>query len=429
MNRKENKLKFSLNGLTPTRISKFAIQKLLGELRTAALPRNERASAFTLAEVLITLGVIGVVAAITMPTLVTNIKERVRKEQVRTVKYKLTKATDKMNSLGKIGYYATTMDFVNELKKHLTIAKVCKNNELDKCWPTENINAYQNGSSTLSNFAVKDLKKGVNLKALALGTKTTETVGIVTGDGVPMILVYSPKCSGFDEAKTYTWSVQDGKPVTNATTNCVSAIFDINGAKGPNKIGTDVRTLNSLFGSTDLRTVTGISSEQCEKVRTKYGINACCTSCDANGGDTWAAGVIKCADMGMHLPDMMTLANIANSRYGTTQIGPYTAVFDSSYKAGDGTGDCKDWIREHWGQNHYYFREAEILCNVDTSTDANSALNNGESSNTASIFSDYWSSSEASATYAYSRHFYPDRSTWYRGFGRYDSLKSLCVGD
>ena len=42
-------------------------------------------SAFTLAEVLITLGIIGVVAAVTMPTVVTNIQERVRKEQVRTV--------------------------------------------------------------------------------------------------------------------------------------------------------------------------------------------------------------------------------------------------------------------------------------------------------------------------------------------------------
>ena len=428
MNKKEKKLKFSLNGLTPTRSSKFAIKKLFGELRNAALPRMERADAFTLAEVLITLGVIGVVAAVTMPALVTNIQEKVRKEQVRTVKYKFTKATDKMNSLGKIGHYDSTMDFVNELKKHLTIAKICQNNELDKCWPSESINAYQNGSSTLSSFPVKNLKKGVDLKALALGTKTTETVGIVTGDGVPMLLVYSPVCSGFDEAKTYTWSVQDGKPVTNATTNCVSAIFDINGAKGPNKIGTDVRTLNSLFGSTDLGEVTGISSEQCEKVRIKYGINECCTECDAQSNkDTWAAGVIKCADMGLHLPDMLTLANIANSRYGTTQIGPYTAVFNSSYKASNGTGDCKDWIRENWGENHYYFSEAEILCGFNTSTAGDSALNNGEGSPT--ISGSYWSSSESSATSAYIRIFITGHSNWHRYDGRYDSLKSLCVGD
>ena len=81
-----------------------------------------RKSAFTLAEVLITLGVVGIVAAMTLPTVMTNVNERIRKEQVRTVKYKLTQATDKMKSLGLIGPYATTEDFVNELRKHLKIA-------------------------------------------------------------------------------------------------------------------------------------------------------------------------------------------------------------------------------------------------------------------------------------------------------------------
>ena len=59
--------------------------------------------AFTLAEVLITLGIIGIVAAMTLPTLNQAINNKVRAEQVRTVKYKFTKATEKMNSLGLIG--------------------------------------------------------------------------------------------------------------------------------------------------------------------------------------------------------------------------------------------------------------------------------------------------------------------------------------
>ena len=382
----------------------------------------------TLAEVLITLGVIGVVAAVTLPTLVTNIQERVRKEQVRTVKYKLTKATDKMNSLGKIGAYPTTIEFVNELKNHLSIAKICKNNELDKCWPTESINAYQNGSSTLTSFPVKNLKQGVDLKALALGTKTTDTVGIVTGDGVPMLLVYSPVCSGFDEAKTYTWSVQDGKPVTNATTNCVSAIFDINGSKGPNKIGQDVRTLNSLFGSTDLNVVTGITSEQCSKVNTKYGINNCCTSCDANGGDTWAAGVIACADLGLHLPDMMTLANIANARYGTTQIGAYTLYIKNNPPEGQ---TCKEYFTTSgiWGDATYRANNSDaIICGANLDTDPNSALNADADSTATTISGGYWSNSEISDTSAYERPFGSDFSAWYRG-DRTLSYKSLCVGD
>ena len=376
-------------------------------------------NAFTLAEVLITLGVIGIVAAVTMPTLVTNIQERVRKEQVRTVKYKLTKATDKMNSLGKIKQYDTTMDFVNELKKHMTIAKICKNNELDKCWPSTEINAYSGSGTTLTSYNPKNLQKGESLKALALSTKNTQTVGIVTGDGVPMLMVYSPSphCNDFDEAKTYTWSVEDGKPVTNATTNCISAIFDINGAKGPNKIGTDVRTLNSLFGSTDLGNVTGISSEQCNKVRTKYGINECCTDCDANGGDTWAAGVIKCANMGLHLPDMMTLANIANSRYGTSLIGPYTMFMGSNHTSSQ-SEDCKNWIKNNLG-SRFLNGSDTIICNANTNPDPLAGF---------SISGDYWSGLEYSSIDAYERLFYDDYSFWYT-YNRTNTLKSLCVGD
>ena len=424
MNRKIKKLN-AFSGHSPLLCGDGGHSPLLnGDEGTQGSPRLVKRGV-TLAEVLITLGVIGVVAAVTMPTLVTNIQEKVRKEQVRTVKYKFTKATDKMNSLGKIGHYDSTMDFVNELKKHLTIAKICQNNELDKCWPSESINAYSGSGSTLTEFPVKDLKKGVNLKALALGTKTTETVGIVTGDGVPMLLVYSPVCSGFDEAKTYTWSVDDGKPVTNATTNCISAIFDINGAKGPNRVGQDIRTLNSLFGSIDLGAVS-VTKSECEAMikNSKYGVKECYYDTDY-----WAGGVKKCADMGLHLPDMQTLANIANSRYGTTQIGPYTAVFNSSYKSSNGTGDCKDWIRENWGENHYYFSEAEILCGFNTSTAGDSALNNGEGSTSSTISGIYWSSSEASATLAYGRSFYTVYSYWYRIGGRYESIKSLCVGD
>ena len=414
MNRKENKLKFSLNGLTPTRISKFAIKKLFGELRNAALPRMERADAFTLAEVLITLGVIGVVAAVTMPTLVTNVQDKVRKEQVRTVKYKLTKATDKMKSLGKIGPYdaPATKNFVNELKKHMTIAKVCDSGNLSECWPSETVNTYQNNNPTLSSVSVSSLKKGTDLKALALGSGGEDTVGIVTGDGVPMLLVYSPKCEALDEVKTYTWSVEDGKPVTNATTNCISAIFDINGSKGPNKVGQDIRTLNSLFGSIDLGAVS-VSKSECEAMlkNSKYGVKEC-----GADPDYWAGGMKKCADMGLHLPDMMTLANIANSRYGTTLIGAYTLYVGSQYGE-----NCREQVAAWYGSpTSYIFTEAEIICNANTTPDPSSGF--------PIPSGNYWSSSEASAVYAYRRYFNTDRSTWYRN-ARYNSDRSLCVGD
>ena len=387
------------------------------------MTKNKRLTAFTLAEVLITLGVIGVVAAVTMPTLMTNIQDRVRNEQVRTVKYKLTQATDKMKSLGKIEIDGNdsnvSMNFVNELKKHMSIAQVCENGELDKCWPSATINAYSGmgANATTATYNPKNLKKGTDLMALAIGTRDTNTVGIVTGDGVPMLLVYSPVCSGFDEAKTYTWSVENGKPVTNATTNCVSAIFDINGSKGPNKIGQDVRTLNSVFGSVNLqKAYTPADVAICENMKKKYGFKYC-------GGvtnDYWAGAIAACDKLGLHLPSFQTLAVLATSRYADPTIGPYTALFDSSH------GDCREYIKNNWGSVHsYYLSEAEIRCQSNTGI-------SDEQAKSAYKVQDgyYWSSSESTATKAYYRYFASHRSHWLRNINRdYSGFRALCVGD
>ena len=66
------KRKKSLIGITPTRGSKPH-----SSATATTLPRCERTDAFTLAEVLITLGVIGVVAAMTLPTLIQSHKRHV----------------------------------------------------------------------------------------------------------------------------------------------------------------------------------------------------------------------------------------------------------------------------------------------------------------------------------------------------------------
>ena len=389
--------------------------------------KNDKRCAFTLAEVLITLGVIGVVAAVTLPTLLTNVQDRVRQEQVRTVKYKFTKATDKMNSLGRIGQYGTpsendsTEKFVEELKKHMNIAKVCDSTKLNECWPSQTITAYSGSSTTPQTVNVSTITKGSVLKALANTTADTATVGIVTSDGVPMILVYSPDCSGFDEAKQYTWSVENGKPVTNATTNCVSAIFDINGAKGPNKIGTDVRTLNSIFGSVDLGAGSAYGYADtaiCNNMRKKYGFKYCTLS-----QDYWVGAIYACDKLGLHLPTMSTLANIANARYGTSQIGPYT-MYMGKVHASSKSVDCKTWIKENWSSS-YVTGSDEILCNVDTSTVGNSSLNTSEIS---TINGFYWANTSRSASSSASRYLGGEYSTW-RSDSRNDTRRALCVGD
>ena len=362
---------------------------------------------FTLAEVLITLGIIGVVAAVTMPVLVANIQDRVRTEQVRSAKYKLTLATDKMKSLGLLlDSYSTTEAFVNELKKHFKIAKICDSNNLRACWPSETI------STPDGDINVSSITNGSKLKSLGLGTASTATVGIVTGDGVPMIMTYSPLCSQLEPSTTFSWTSVDGKPVTNATTNCISAIFDINGGTGPNRIGKDVRTLNSLFGYKRYP-ATKVTKAECEALKKKGLVNGCYF----DGNDYYAGAVKKCNELGLHLPSFQTLAVIAGARYGRTDIGPYTLIMRNGY---GGYANCEQYYAEH----NYGNRNAKsnIIC-VDGDSIPNGA-------GTPIYLSDghFWSSSERTATTALYRNIASDNSSWDET-SRGNGIVPLCVGD
>ena len=400
--------------------------------------RNERKfySAFTLAEVLITMAVIGVVAAVTVPALVININERVQNEQARSAKYKLTKATDKMKSLGLLdSRYSTansTRDFVNELQKHLKLMKVCDNDHLTDCWPTETINlpAAVTGYET----SVANLKTGDKLKAIAPETKTATTMGIVTADGTPMILLYSPACSALDTARTYSWSTIDNKPETNATTNCISALIDTNGKKGPNMLGKDVRTLNSMYGSlgpVESGLFGKLSTSNCNGLKKKLGIRECYSN------DYWGGAMKYCYDRGLHLPSEQTLANLAGARYGRSDIS-YRTVIASDYwaqhyswsdagsQAAQAAGkSCYDIIAANSGYQGF----DQIICIPS----ADNSMHIDKTGNAAPGYSiadgTYWSSVEVSSSQARRRGFNSNAS----GFDPFDRsnsyYKALCVGD
>ena len=84
-------------------------------------------AAFTLAEVLITLAIIGIVAALTIPTLVQNYQERACNTASQVFQRKLGEALRVMNVQGTLAGYITTEAFVNELSKHIKITRICDN--------------------------------------------------------------------------------------------------------------------------------------------------------------------------------------------------------------------------------------------------------------------------------------------------------------
>ena len=355
--------------------------------------------AFTLAEVLITLGIIGVVAAMTLPTLNQAINKKVRAEQVRTVKYKFTKATDKMNSLGLIGAYDSTDAFVDELQKHLKIMKRCDNNNIRSCW------AYDTINTATGSIQVSNLKNAQNLKSLLPNSKESTTVGIITADGTPMILAYSKSCTPLDPVKQYSWSVVDGKPETNATTTCVSMIFDVNGTKGPNKLGDDVRTLNSLIGMVSKGVnFSPLSYEDCKKLKNKLGLKYCHEGED----DYWAGAVKTCDDYGLHLPSGQTLAKLTSTMYGIQDL------------------DVNEFIVFRNNCNGY--TSGSSRCIVKNSQ--NAPISYPEVMHTGYTYGNFWSSNEVSADMAERRYIYPDgsgRNAVSRTWG--PNLNALCVGD
>ena len=89
---------------------------------------------FTLAEVLITLGIIGVVAAMTIPTLVTQNQQKSWNTAASLFNRKLGEALKIMNSQMSLAGHPTTEAFVDELSKHYKIIRVCDNTELSKCF-------------------------------------------------------------------------------------------------------------------------------------------------------------------------------------------------------------------------------------------------------------------------------------------------------
>lgn len=96
--------------------------------------------------------------------------------------------------------------------------------------------------------------------------------------------------------------------------------------------------------------------------------------------DYWQASKLLCEKDGGRLPTMKELAEIASYMY-QTKIGEFEDNYDLELK--------------------------------------NELIPLGY----------YWSSLEASSTYAYYRIFYSDSSRWYRGYGRSNAYRALCVGD
>lgn len=173
-----------------------------------------RAPAFTLAEVLVTLGIIGVVAAMTMPSLIANHQEKQTVSQLKksysTIQQAFLSARNEYGDIADWSDAGTRPQLSDEwfqkLKPYMNIVKYCG---LSSGAPKDCMgSSYQTLNKNRTNMDLND--------------NGSTGVNFVLADGSSVRFVaYDKDCNHLD------------------SDYCGNIYIDVNGAKKPNQIGRD----------------------------------------------------------------------------------------------------------------------------------------------------------------------------------------------
>lgn len=180
---------------------------------------------FTLAEVLITLGIIGIVSAMTIPVLMQNIqnnefKTKMRKEySVLSEAYQLLKTENGGDFTGALASCVSDSDHAclrDIFKQKLSFIKECSTNSatnLGVCFPDNSVTKYLNGTYI-----------GANVTYIS----NSVTSGLVLKDGTSLAFnLQSRACQKSTDSIGYT-------------NQCAWITVDVNGINPPNTWGKDI---------------------------------------------------------------------------------------------------------------------------------------------------------------------------------------------
>ena len=106
--------------------------------------------AFTLSEVLVTMSIIGVISALTVPTLINSYQRKAYSVQLRKVVNDISNAVDMLiTEEGKTKFSATT-EYANLdtfITRRLKTIKTCSKDETNQCFASENYGTINGGES------------------------------------------------------------------------------------------------------------------------------------------------------------------------------------------------------------------------------------------------------------------------------------------
>ena len=218
--------------------------------RSVLLCRQKRKAAFTLAEVLITIGIIGIVATLTIPAIIANTQgkeyEVARKRMLQT----FGEGVRLISIQGEMQSANNAEDFVeNYLKKQIKIMKTCDNDNLKACGIETGTNAIKAWSDKKITRTMPRTTSQLN-SGIASGhtmKNPTKSYGFVMANGYAVNLFYNPNCWTRDKLNP-----NSGYLFSNYASDyvCVNAIYDMNGLKGPNQAGKDIGFVTILYPDT-----------------------------------------------------------------------------------------------------------------------------------------------------------------------------------
>lgn len=218
-----------------------------------------RKKAFTLAEVLVTLGVIGVVAALTMPSVMNNVKKLVLKNQFKKTYSLMSNAYRKAQADLEFVprcYYWDKNPYGGVKCESYSPEGECNRWVMsDDTTPPDEINGPTEDCSILGQAVIKNLKiiKTCENSAYAKGCVPdydgSDTIKKSSDDtlGDYEITQATTACRGWRKSnilnRNSAYVLADGQILISYSTMLSSAklfAVDINGMKGPNKWGHDL---------------------------------------------------------------------------------------------------------------------------------------------------------------------------------------------
>ena len=208
--------------------------------------RGDLVPAFTLAEVLITLGIIGVVAAMTLPTLIAKYQERVLVTSAKKGYSILLNALNKWNANNDItGEYVTFFTSGEDSDLNKEFSKLL--NSINVCVSTSEVEKKCGGS-----YDIKQYKKLNNGNGQTQTATWFNAYRIILADGM---FINITRRTAVDNDCIYTYISYDRDADGNyikdsakevSTPTCGWINIDTNGLKPPNQVGRDVFRLNIM---------------------------------------------------------------------------------------------------------------------------------------------------------------------------------------